>query len=75
MRKWLVIKDNYVINAFIWDGVTEYTYPDAHDLIIEDVAQNVGIGMWYEESEGNFYQPVKKPIDNPKELDYIYDNL
>jgi len=73
MRKWVVIKDNYVINAFIWDGVTEYTYPDAHDKIIEDVEQNVGIGMWYEESEGNFYQPISKPADLPSELDYIFE--
>lgn len=73
MRKWLVIKDNYVINAFIWDGIQEYTYPDPHDLILEDVDQSVGIGMWYEESENNFYQPVNKPNDIPEELNYIYE--
>lgn len=73
MRKWVVIKDNYVINAFIWDGETPYSYPDAHDLILEDVEQNIGIGMWYEEAENNFYQPVKRPNDIPHELDFIYE--
>lgn len=72
MRKWVAIKDNYVINAFIWDGVTEYNYPDPYDLIMEDVDQNIGIGMWYEENENNFYQPIHKPLDMPKELDYLY---
>lgn len=72
MRKWVVIKDNYVINAFIWDGITPYTYPDPHDLIIEDVEQSIGIGMWYEASENNFYQPIKKPNDIPQEIEYIY---
>jgi hypothetical protein len=23
IKKWLIIKDNYVINAIIWDGVTD----------------------------------------------------
>jgi hypothetical protein len=26
IKKWLIIKDNYVINAILWDGITEYQY-------------------------------------------------
>lgn len=73
MRKWLAIRDNYVIAAFIWDGVQKYTYPDPHDLIIEDVEQNIGIGMYYESSEGIFYMPNKMPPDIPKELNYLWE--
>ena len=29
IKKWLIIKDNYVINAILWDGITEYPI---HDL-------------------------------------------
>lgn len=75
MRKWVAIRNNYVIAAFIWDGVTKYTYPEPHDLIIEDTAQNIGIGMWYEEAEGNFYYPINRPPDLPEELDYLYEKI
>ena len=71
IRKWLIIKDNYVINAIIWDGVTEYQYPDPYDQMIEDVKQNVNIGTWYEESENMFYQPIGIPPDYPEELSFI----
>jgi hypothetical protein len=72
MRKWLAIKDNYVIDAFIWDGVTDFTYPNEHDSIMEDVEQIVGIGSWYEESEGVFYMPVTAPPDLPQEIQGIW---
>jgi hypothetical protein len=73
MRKWLAIKQNYVVNAFIWDGVSEYKYPDPECIIMEDVDQNIGIGMYYEESEGIFYMPIgKRPPDIPEELEFLY---
>jgi len=75
MRKWLAIKNNYVVNAFIWDGITEYTYPDPECVIMEDIEQKIGIGMWYEEPEDVFYMPISKPNDPnyPEELNYIWD--
>jgi hypothetical protein len=68
IRKWLIIKDNYVINAIIWDGITQYQYPEPYDKMIEDVEQKVNIGMWYEENENIFYNPTGVPIDWPIEL-------
>jgi hypothetical protein len=68
MKKWLIIKDNYVINAIIWDGVTEYQYPDPYDQMIEDVKEYISIEMWYEESENLFYSPIGVPEDWPIEL-------
>lgn len=73
-RKWVIIKDNYVINTIIWDGVSDYKYPGPHDHMIEDVEQNIGIGMWYEEAEDNFYMPINKPPDIPEELEYLWEN-
>jgi hypothetical protein len=68
IRKWLIIKDNYVINAIIWDGITPYQYPEPYDRMIEDVEQAINIGMWYEETENLFYNPTGVPIDWPIEL-------
>lgn len=69
MYKYLAIKNNYVINAFLWDGVTEYTYPDPECTVIRDETEMIGIGDWYEESEGIFYRPIgKTPPDYPTEI-------
>lgn len=62
-RYWLVIKDNYVIDYVIWDGITPYTYPLPHDSIKEDIDGHAGIGDWYEASEDIFYRPLSTPPD------------
>lgn len=67
-RYWLVIKDGYVINRVTWDGITNWVYPFPHDLVIEDINNNVGIGDWYDEAEGIFYKPLSIPPDWPEEL-------
>jgi hypothetical protein len=65
-RYWLVIKDNYVIDYVVWDGVTPYVYPFPHDLLKEDIDRIAGIGDWYEMSEDIFYRPLgKTPPDFP----------
>jgi hypothetical protein len=65
VRKWLIIKSNYVIDAIIWNGTDPYTYPHPYDLMIEDITYEIGIGDWYEASEGIFYRPLKTPPDFP----------
>lgn len=67
-RYWLVIKDGYVINRVTWDGITNWEYPFPHDLVIEDINNNVGIGDWYDEADGIFYKPLSIPPDWPEEL-------
>jgi hypothetical protein len=65
-RYWFVMKDNYVINYIVWDGITPYTYPFEHDYLLEDIDGLGGIGDWYEASEAIFYRPVgKTPPDYP----------
>jgi hypothetical protein len=54
--KYLVIKDNYVINAILWDGATPYTYPEPHDLLLPDVAETVSIGDYYDPTDGTFWK-------------------
>jgi hypothetical protein len=54
--KYLVIKDNYVINTIIWDGVTPYTYPEPHDQLLPDVAETVGIGDYYDSTDNTFWR-------------------
>jgi len=67
-RAWLIIKQNYVIAKVLWDGVTPWSYPYPHDLMIEDTIGNVSVGSWYESSEGIFYIPLSTPPDLPEEL-------
>lgn len=65
MKRWVIIKSNYVIDVIAWDGVTPYEYPFPHDSMLEDATYSVGIGDWYEVSEGIFYRPLETPPDFP----------
>jgi hypothetical protein len=65
-RYWFVIKDNYVIDYVIWDGVTSWNYPYPYDSLKEDTTYMPGVGDWYEASEDIFYRPLgKTPPDFP----------
>lgn len=63
MANWLIIKQNYVIDRVVWDGVTPWSYPYPHDYMLEDVDDNGSPGDWYEASEGILYRPLKTPPD------------
>lgn len=65
MANWLVMKDNYVIDRVVWDGVTPWDYPFLHDYVMEDVEDIASPGDWYETSEQIFYRPLKTPPDYP----------
>jgi len=65
MKRWAVIKSNYVINIVMWDGVTSWQYPGDYDYMIEENTENVGYGDWYEAPEGVFYRPLSSPPDFP----------
>ncbi len=67
MKNWLVIKNNYVIDHIVWDGITPYTYSFPHDFLKENIDGMAGIGDWYETSEDIFYRPLgKTPPDFPE---------
>jgi hypothetical protein len=63
--RWLVLKDNYIINNIEWDGITPYTYPFPHDFLMNGENTPAGIGDWYESSEDIFYRPLTTPPDFP----------
>jgi hypothetical protein len=65
MARWVILKNNYVIDAIEWDGMTQYQYPYSHDVMKEDTEGIVNIGDWYETSEDIFYRPTKTPPDFP----------
>lgn len=62
--KYLIIKDNYVINTIEWDGVTPYTYPFDHDLMLWDQSESVAIGDYYDQTDNTFWKPVPFIINN-----------
>ena len=69
--RYIVIKSNYVVNIVEWDAELnpDWTYPHPHDQLVPDTSECVGIGDWYEESEGIFYRPINgTPLDLPEEL-------
>lgn len=63
--RWLILKSNYVIDVVIWDGVTPWQYPGQYDIMMQDTSYSIGIGDWYETSEGVFYRPLSIPPDYP----------
>ena len=66
MRRWAIIKSNYVISVIIWDGITPYQYPFPYDTMVEDLLETAAVGDWYETSEDIFYRPLLKiPPDFP----------
>lgn len=56
--KYLIIKDNYVIDVILWDGVTPYTYPFPHDLLLLDAEESVSIGDYYDSTDDTFWKQV-----------------
>jgi len=48
--KYVVINNNEVVNAIQWDGVSEFTYPFAHDEILQSDELQIGMrlidGVW-----------------------------
>ena len=45
MKQWAIIYNNEVVNRIIWSGESNWTYPFAHDQMIEDNAGFYKIGM------------------------------
>lgn len=54
MGYWLVLKDNYVIDRVVWDGITSWTYPFGYSELIEDVSDERGITDIYDPITGTF---------------------
>jgi hypothetical protein len=55
---WVIIKDNYVIDRILWDGVTEYSYPFQHDFMIQNDDNEVCIGDFYDTPTKSFTRTI-----------------
>lgn len=55
MDRYLLIKDNVVVNVTIWDGVSDWTPPDGVTLQLDP--GGVGPG-WVRQEDGSFAPPV-----------------
>jgi hypothetical protein len=70
----LIIKDNYVINVILTNPDVPFEIPAGCRAVVDptEVEEGfgaVGIGDWYEPSEGQCYRPVgHTPPDVPEEL-------
>jgi hypothetical protein len=75
MGRYVALKNNYVVNVFIWDGGEGFTYPDGEVDILEiNPAADIGIGDLYDGVEETFSRPTESPTDvnYPPELDYLW---
>jgi hypothetical protein len=56
--RYVLVKDNVVYNAILWDGNLEtWQPPDDGTIAIQN--SSAGIGDWWEESESRFYRPIQ----------------
>ena len=61
MSTYLVIKDNEVINAVVWDGVSDWTPPEG--ATVELAPAHVGIG--WTRVAGEWIAPAPAPAPTP----------
>lgn len=75
MAKYVALKNDYVVNVFIWDGGSGFAYPDESvDLLEINPAADIGIGDLYNGVLETFSRPTESPTDvnYPEELDYLW---
>lgn len=59
-KKYVMVKNNEVINAVIWNGDNASWQPPHDVLMIQN--DDAGIGDWWEEAEQRFYRPLPVPV-------------
>jgi hypothetical protein len=66
MSSYLIIKDNTVINAVAWDGVSDWTPPEGTTTMVAPA--HVGIG--WTRVDGNWIapQPPAAPAEDPNKV-------
>jgi len=53
----IIGKDNSIVNTAIWDGVSEWTPPEEHTLVVP-LEEGFGIGDRYESETNTFIKVV-----------------
>jgi hypothetical protein len=66
MSTYLVIKDDKVINAVAWDGVSDWTPPEG--TTVELAPAHVGIGWTRADGEWIAPEPPPAPVENPAKV-------
>ena len=66
MSTYLVIKDNKVINAVVWDGVSDWTPPEG--TTVELAPAHVGIGWTRVDGEWIAPEPPPAPVEDPNKV-------
>jgi hypothetical protein len=63
MSTYLVIRDEQVINAVVWDGVSDWTAPEG--TTVELAPAHVGIGWTRVGGEWVAPEPPPAPVEDP----------
>ena len=66
MNTYLVIKDNKVINAVVWDGESDWTAPEGTTVQIAPT----GVGIGWTKSGSNWIapEPPTPPAEDPNKV-------
>jgi len=80
MSLYFALKNGYIVNSFIWDGVESFSYPDNNvDLLLKYEPEEFedfipSIGDYWDEDEFEYIKITEKPEDEnyPSELDYLW---
>jgi len=66
MNSYLIIKDNTVVNAIVWDGVSDWTPPEGTTAVV--APEGVGIGWTKSGSNWIAPEPLAAPAENPNRV-------
>lgn len=66
MDTYFIIKNNTIINTIVWDGQTEYTYPDPDCTMIPAI-DHIGIGATLINGEWIMPESVALSVDPIKD--------
>jgi hypothetical protein len=66
MSTYLVIKDNTVINAVVWDGESDWTAPEGTTTMVAPA----GVGIGWTKSGSNWIapEPPAAPAEDPNKV-------
>ena len=66
MNGYLIVKDEQVINAVVWDGASDWTPPEG--TTAELAPAGVGIGWTRVDGEWIAPEPPPAPVENPAKV-------
>jgi hypothetical protein len=61
MKTYLILKDNEVINAIVWDGESDWSAPEGTTAILAPD----GVGIGWTKSGSNWIAPAPAPAPTP----------